>query len=666
MVSPVDLLLLRQPPTACPLFHGRALPPPTHQKPSEMGSTEYLWYRPPNQMSVLSVMEVERGHRRWSLSMSDPLPGMSPEPWLHSSTIVSLILALVGFSSSELTEDMQTNTLLVNGETIPLRTSFKEGKPTIARITLKSKIVIPPNSVVLTRRTEVVLGGLWCSNGYACLRRMCSGGKNGRASSLHLTVIETFTTDYNTSKSRVVGSVGLRHCLVLLVFLMRLSIFCRVAAGSSGSAYFRIMSSTISLEGRCTSLTESNLTCNYTNHKYWMRELSMYCKTKRKITTHEFVEKMSNLNTVRKTNSDLNKFSTWLKSRNRTRNIEDLSAPELDIHLATFIMTAVKNDGSKFEPETLKSIQTSLNRFFKQKEYLIDLIEGPQFSHSREVLASKRKLLRQQRKGNRSKQAEPLTLDEINIYEKNLLGKGNARALNSTMYMNNTMHFGMRTREEHADLRPGDVELKSTATGDRYLEFTERATKTRNGVVGGARAFPPKMYENKGNPRCPVSMYLCYSEKRPESMIKEDDPFYLGVNKKMTQGWYIAQPMGKNYLGARVMKMYEDAGIQGRKVNHSARKTAITTLIHAGVPPILVHQHSGHKNLASINNCSKASEKQQQAMSSIICNYSGTKTIESTLAATSVSAVDGDFGIPNDGDDDLLCRSSQEMVELIL
>ncbi|KAJ8302597.1 hypothetical protein KUTeg_018993, partial [Tegillarca granosa] len=122
------------------------------------------------------------------------------------------------------------------------------------------------------------------------------------------------------------------------------------------------------------------------------------------------------------TNSDVNKFSTWLKSRIETRNIEDLSAPELDIHLATFFMTAVKSDGSKFESETLKSIQASLN-------------QGPQFSHSREVLASKRKLLRQQGKGNRSKQAEPITPDEFNIlYEKNRFGKGNSISYSLTFY----------------------------------------------------------------------------------------------------------------------------------------------------------------------------------------------------------------------------------------
>jgi hypothetical protein len=63
-----------------------------------------------------------------------------------------------------------------------------------------------------------------------------------------------------------------------------------------------------------------------------------------------------------------------------------------------FFMTAKKINGDEYEPETLKTIKTwTLSR--------------TKSSHSREVLGSKRKLLRQHGKGNRAKQADPLTKD---------------------------------------------------------------------------------------------------------------------------------------------------------------------------------------------------------------------------------------------------------------
>jgi hypothetical protein len=47
-------------------------------------------------------------------------------------------------------------------------------------------------------------------------------------------------------------------------------------------------------------------------------------------------------------------------------------------------------------------------------------------------------------------------------------------------------------------LRWRDVELKTTSSEERFLEYTERAPKTRTGVNNDSRSFPPKMFEDKG------------------------------------------------------------------------------------------------------------------------------------------------------------------------
>ncbi|XP_052269133.1 uncharacterized protein LOC127870734 [Dreissena polymorpha] len=44
--------------------------------------------------------------------------------------------------------DMQSDTLILDGEIIPVSSSFKEGKPTVARVMLKKRVVVPPYSVV--------------------------------------------------------------------------------------------------------------------------------------------------------------------------------------------------------------------------------------------------------------------------------------------------------------------------------------------------------------------------------------------------------------------------------------------------------------------------------------------------------------------------------------
>ena len=44
--------------------------------------------------------------------------------------------------------DMQTDTLILNGERVPITTSFKDGRLTVARVSLQKKVTVPPNSVV--------------------------------------------------------------------------------------------------------------------------------------------------------------------------------------------------------------------------------------------------------------------------------------------------------------------------------------------------------------------------------------------------------------------------------------------------------------------------------------------------------------------------------------
>lgn len=75
----------------------------------------------------------------------------------------------------------------------------------------------------------------------------------------------------------------------------------------------------------------------------------------------------------------------------------------------------------------------------------------------------------------------------------------NPRSLIHTIWLNNSLHFGLRSREEHVQLRWGDLELKKTTKGEEYLEHTERVTKTRTGMTRDVRPFGAKMFADLGN-----------------------------------------------------------------------------------------------------------------------------------------------------------------------
>ena len=62
------------------------------------------------------------------------------------------------------------------------------------------------------------------------------------------------------------------------------------------------------------------------------------------------------------------------------------------------------------------------------------------------------------------------------------------------------------------------------------------------------------------------------------------------------------------------------AELTGKYTNHSVRKTLCTNLLQAGVPPTLIQQISGHKDVKSLMNYASASREQTAQMSEILSN----------------------------------------------
>ena len=188
-------------------------------------------------------------------------------------------------------------------------------------------------------------------------------------------------------------------------------------------------------------------------------------------------------------------------------------------------------------------------------------------------------------------------------------------------------HMGTWGRNEHHKLRFGDFTVKSTTDGHEYVEFSaERGTKTGSGETekstnANARSFKPKMWATPDTPtRCPVRLYRAFIQRRPPEMCAADSPFYLAVNhhRKPTSFWYKKQPLGVTLLNRIMKELADKGGIQGKKTNHSARKTMIQTLCSANVPDSTIMQLSGHKSITSLNHYKKPSLDQQRSMSNLL------------------------------------------------
>ena len=110
-------------------------------------------------------------------------------------------------------------------------------------------------------------------------------------------------------------------------------------------------------------------------------------------------------------------------------------------------------------------------------------------------------------------------------------------------------------------------------------------------------------------------------------MKEPNSPFFLGINNMAVdpsnqKSWFKNAAVGKNKLGDMMKEMAKESGLNGKFCNHTARKTSLTNLLQAGLPPTMIKRISGHKNEQSIGHYATASNAQVKFMNDILLNPS--------------------------------------------
>ena len=331
----------------------------------------------------------------------------------------------------------------------------------------------------------------------------------------------------------------------------------------------------------------------------------------------EYITDQENKNTRAKTRRDVKLLTAFLLEKNEQRKIEEIQPEELNRYVSEFIVSVKRKDGQDYEPSSLRGLFSSFNRYLKERKYSASIIEDTVFDQARKCLEARSKQLKKEGKGNKPNAAEALTDVEENIlYEKNLLGISNAEALLNTVWLFNSVHFGLRSCEEHRQMTWGDMQLHMEADGTEYLEYSEGQTKTRAGAEPrNVRAVKTKAFAAPNGPpeRDPVAVYKIYSKNRPDAMNKPDASYCLGINYTKSPSsnklWFKSSAMGQNKLNSLMKTKAEKGGLSSKRLtNHSARKRMIQKLNDSDIPPSHIMQLSGHINVQSINKYSHISQ----------------------------------------------------------
>lgn len=96
--------------------------------------------------------------------------------------------------------------------------------------------------------------------------------------------------------------------------------------------------------------------------------------------------------------------------------METISPAALDEILQKHYLEVRKQDGTDYEPDSLKVMQAALERYLSDKRYPYSLITGREFAKSRAVLDAKAKQLRMNGCGKRQNRAQPYNSAEEELF----------------------------------------------------------------------------------------------------------------------------------------------------------------------------------------------------------------------------------------------------------
>ena len=323
-----------------------------------------------------------------------------------------------------------------------------------------------------------------------------------------------------------------------------------------------------------------------------------------------------NKNTSHSTKQWMNVFKSWCQSRHLENvNIETMAPEELDNILSKFYAEVRKRDGDDYEPESLKIMQSAIERYLKEKNYPLSIVRSREFHNSQEILHAKAISLRQQGKGKRPNKSQPLTSEEeSSLWLKGQLGDFNGKVLTNVNFKNLTEQLGFRGRQEHYDAYVEDFVIRQQEDGSEVVEFRESPTKTRSGGLTISRRTTPKvMYSTDGGKTDPVRHFKLWLSKRPDGR-KDKGPLYLSIvnSPKSNDIWYTK---------IRMKSMASCLKTNKKLSSHSMRKTLVSKLKKSGQPRNVICEITGHARESSLDDYDEIDENQRKELSHIISGF---------------------------------------------
>ena len=251
----------------------------------------------------------------------------------------------------------------------------------------------------------------------------------------------------------------------------------------------------------------------------------------------ELLEKQGqvrNKHTEHSTITWLNVFKKWAESRQTSPDILSYSLVDLNEVLRRFYAEIRKEDGRDYGSDSLRVMQSSLNRYLLDNRFPKSIMTSDEFKSSRDVLDGKLSLLRKQSNAKKKSGAAQFInqSDEDMLWREGRLGTSSPETLLRTMWYNNSKFFGLKKILNHLSIRLDNFVLQTDHTGVSYVELIEEPSENRQSTSVSTTNL--KMWATGGE-RCPVALFNLYVSKRPPT-LKRSEPLLLDTEAQFESG----------------------------------------------------------------------------------------------------------------------------------
>ena len=319
-------------------------------------------------------------------------------------------------------------------------------------------------------------------------------------------------------------------------------------------------------------------------------------------------------NTDKNTRWAMRVFQQWQEARRgRGKSAPDklFEAPYDDLShwLSLFVSEVRKTDGSLYPPKSIYQLLCGLLRYMRQQDAFAPNFLDRKDGRFRELHGTCESVFRQLREkgvGADPKETPSISKVEENVlWERGILGTSTPLMLQRAVFFAVGKVFHLRGGAEQRQLKISQLIRKSNP--DRYV-YVETGSKN---ITGGLKQLNVK---NKVVPvhaspadgeRCVVFLLDSYLKKLPPIAFEKAILYWQPKNRvpdDPESPWYNCQPVGKHKLEGMVSAMFEEAGGQEHKTNHSLRVAGTTTLYSGNVPEREIQQRTGHRSLEALRN----------------------------------------------------------------